>query len=112
MVPAGVIIRVIARNGLWTRSSQILNVRVRQGFGAPSGGITEISNEVLFHYRDGLIRWLDRFWSWLEDRLSVASTIEQVRTLFEAAAEEPELRPEWQRRLLENVVALHEFLGI
>lgn len=71
----------------------------------------KISDEVLFHYRDGLIRWLERFWSWLEDRLLAASTIEQVRAIFEAVAEEPELRPEWQRRLLESVAALHEFLG-
>lgn len=70
----------------------------------------KISDEVLFHYRDGLILWLDRFWSWLGDRLSAASTIEQVRTIFEAVAEEPELRPEWQKRLLENIAALHEFL--
>lgn len=71
----------------------------------------KISDEVLFHYRDGLVLWLERFWSWLEDRLLAASSIEQVRTLFEAVAEEPELRPEWQKRLLENIAALHEFLG-
>lgn len=33
-----------------------------------------------------------------------------VRAVFEAIAEEPELRPEWQRRLLQNASALHEFL--
>jgi hypothetical protein len=70
-----------------------------------------ISDEVLFDYRDALILWLERFWSWLEDRLSAASTIEQVRAIFEAVAEQPQLRPEWQKRLLENIAALHEFLG-
>ncbi len=66
----------------------------------------KINDEVLFHYRDALILWLERFWSWLEGRLSAASTIEQVRAIFEAVAEEPELRSEWQKRLLENITVL------
>ena len=57
----------------------------------------KISDEVLFHYRDGLVLWLERYWSWLEDRLLAAGTVEQVRAIIQAVAEEPELRPEWQK---------------
>jgi hypothetical protein len=70
----------------------------------------KISDEVLFHCRDGMVLWLERYWSWLEDRLLTARTVEQVIAILEAVAEEPELRPEWQKRLLENPAALHDFL--
>ena len=70
----------------------------------------KISNEVLFHYRDAMVLWLERYWSWLEDHLLSARTVERVKAILEAVAEEPELRPEWQKRLLENTAALHQFL--
>ncbi len=70
----------------------------------------KISDEVLFHYRDGLVLWLEGYWSWLERRFLAVSTVEQVRAILEAVAEVPDLRSEWQMRLLENATALHEFL--
>lgn len=70
----------------------------------------KISDEVLFHYRDGLVLWVERFWPWLEDRLLGARACEQVRAVVEAVAEEPNLRQEWQERLLQNAAALCEFL--
>jgi hypothetical protein len=70
----------------------------------------KVSDEVLFHDRDALVLWLERYWPWLEDHLLAASTIERVKAIIEAVAEGPELRPEWQKRLLENAAALHEFL--
>ena len=69
-----------------------------------------ISDDELIRYRDGLVLWLEPYWPWLEQRLPKATTCEQVTAIFEAIAEEPELRPEWQKRLLQNVSVLHEFL--
>lgn len=71
----------------------------------------KIGDELLFHYRDAMVLWLEPYWSWLEDHLLAASTVERVKAIVEAVAEKPELRPEWQERLLENAAALHEFLG-
>jgi hypothetical protein len=70
----------------------------------------KISDEVLVHYRDGLVLWLERFWPWLEERLLRATTREQVSAILHAVAEEPDLRPAWQNRLLQNAAALCEFL--
>jgi hypothetical protein len=74
-------------------------------------GIKEkISDEVLFQYRDSLVIWLEPVWPWLQDRLLQARTGEQVGAVLEAVSKEPDLRPEWQKRLLQNGAALYEFL--
>lgn len=69
-----------------------------------------ISDEELVRYRDGLVLWLEPYWPWLEERLLKATPGEQVKAIVEAIAEEPDLRPKWQKRLLQNASALHEFL--
>lgn len=69
-----------------------------------------IGDAELIRYRDGLVLWLEPYWPWLEERLLKAATSEQVRAIIEAIAEEPQLRPEWQKRLLQNASALHDFL--
>lgn len=70
----------------------------------------KISDELLFQHRDCLVLWLEPVWPWLEDRLLKANTREQVGAILEAVAEGPDLRPEWQKRLLQNAAALCEFL--
>lgn len=52
----------------------------------------KISDEVLFHYRDGLVLWLEGYWPWLEDRLLAVRTVQEVHAVFEAVAEQPDLR--------------------
>lgn len=74
------------------------------------GPTENISDEVLVHYRDNLVLWLERFWPWLEERLLGATTREQVSAILQAMVEEHDLRPEWQERLLQNAAALCEFL--
>ena len=74
-------------------------------------GKEKIADEILFRYRDGIVSWLEPVWPWMADRLTAPSTKEEeLRAIVEAVAEVPDLRPEWQRRLLENVAALFEFL--
>jgi len=74
-------------------------------------GIKErIEDERLFKYRDGLIRWLEAYWSWMEGRLYEARTAEDVGAILEAASEEPYLRRDWQKRLLPNPHALFDFV--
>lgn len=70
----------------------------------------KIADEVLFHYRDGLILWLEPIWPWMVERLLAAGTAEGIRAVLEAVAEEPDLRPEWQKRLLQNPAVLLEFI--
>src|SRR5271154_3316187 len=42
-------------------------------------GVKEkIDDGELFNYRDGLIRWLEAYWPWLEDRLVGAASPEEV----------------------------------
>jgi len=74
-------------------------------------GKERIADEILFHYRDGIVLWLEPVWPWMADLLTAPSTKEEeVRAIVEAVAEVPELRAEWQRRLLEHAAALFEFL--
>lgn len=61
--------------------------------------------------RDGLIRWLEAYWPWMEGRLRQAKTAEQVGAILEAVSEEPYLRREWQQRLLPNPDVLFEFIS-
>lgn len=70
----------------------------------------KISDEDLVQYRDAIVLWLEPAWSWLDDRLPWASTGEQVRSILEALAGEPDSRQECQERLLQNAAALCEFL--
>ena len=70
----------------------------------------KISDEELFRYRDGLIVWLEPFWPWMRDRLVAAGTVAEVEAILEAVAPEPEYRAGWQNRVLQNAVALCEFL--
>jgi len=52
-------------------------------------GVKErIEGEALFKYRDGLIRWLEAYWPWMEDRLHRAKTAEEIRAILEAVSEE------------------------
>ncbi len=74
------------------------------------GAKEKIGDDVLFHYRDGLVLWLEPVWPWLESRLLRRSTCEQVRAVLEAVAPEPDLRQDWQERLVQNAFALREFL--
>lgn len=68
----------------------------------------KIADGILFHYRDGLILWLEPIWPWMIERLN--GTAEGIRAVLEAIAEEPDLRPEWQKRLLQNPAVLLEFI--
>jgi hypothetical protein len=74
------------------------------------GAKQKISDEDLFCFRDGLIQWLEPIWPWMEDRLWAGKNPEDMRVLLEAVAEMPELRPDWQQRLLQNVATFFEFL--
>jgi hypothetical protein len=74
------------------------------------GAKEKISDAVLFNYREGLILWLERAWPWLKDRLFKARTPEQVKAILEAIAEEPDSRPDWQERLLQNAGELFDFI--
>ena len=73
-------------------------------------GKERITDEDLFRYRDGIVLWLEPIWPWMADRLTAAKSEEEVGAVVEAVAETPDLRTEWQRRLLENVAALFKFL--
>jgi hypothetical protein len=70
----------------------------------------KISDEDLLQYRDAIVLWLEPFWSWLNEHLFQGNTCEQVGAILEAVAAEPDFRPEWQTRLLQNTAALCEFL--
>jgi hypothetical protein len=74
-------------------------------------GVKErIEDGELFNYRDGLTRWLEAYWPWLEDRLVGAGSPEEVGAILEAVSEEPELRRNWQKRLIPNPAALFDFI--
>lgn len=75
---------------------------------AKPGPKEQIDDVDLFHYRDALILWLEPVWPWLEGRLG--GSAEDLRTVLEAVAEDPEIKSDHQRRLLQNMAALHEFL--
>ena len=70
----------------------------------------KISDAVLFSYRDGLILWLERAWPWLKDRIFTAKTPEQLKAILEAIAEEPDSRPDCQKRLLQHSDQLLDFI--
>jgi hypothetical protein len=75
-------------------------------------GVKEkIEGELLFKCRDGLIRWLEAYWPWMEARLLGAEVAEDVGAILEAASEEPDFRREWQKRLLPNPAALFDFIN-
>ena len=78
--------------------------------GKKRGRKEEISNAVLFSYRDGLILWLERAWPWLKDRIFTAKTPEQLKAILEAIAEEPDSRPDCQKRLLQHSDQLLDFI--
>jgi hypothetical protein len=70
----------------------------------------KISDEDLLQYRDGLILWLEPVWPWMIERLLAARTVSEVEAILAAVAEEPDRRPAWQERILQNAAALLEFL--
>ena len=70
----------------------------------------KIDDDDLFLYRQELIIWLEPVWPWMEGRLLRATTPQQVRAVLEAVAEPPEFRPDYQERLLQNALALLDFL--
>jgi len=75
-------------------------------------GVKEkIEDEVLFNYRDGLTLWLEAYWPWMEDQLCQARSPEEVGAILEAVSEEPDLRRNWQKRLLPNPAALFDFIS-
>jgi len=74
------------------------------------GAREKVEDEDLFRYRDGLIRWLEAYWPWMENRLREVETAEQVGAILEAVSEEPDLRRDWQKRLLPNPKPLFDFL--
>lgn len=75
-------------------------------------GVKErIEDEDLFKYRDGLTLWLEAYWPWMEGRLCSASSAEEVGAILEAVSEEPDLRRDWQKRLLPNPAALFDFIS-
>lgn len=75
-------------------------------------GVKErIEDGDLFNYRDGLIRWLEAYWPWLEDRLIGAASPEEAGAILEAVSEEPHLRRNWQKRLLPNFAELFDFIN-
>ena len=79
---------------------------------ATKPGVKEkIKDEVLFNYRDSLTLWLEAFWPWMEDRLCRASSAEEVGAILEAVSEEPDLRRNWQKRLLPNPAELFDFIS-
>jgi hypothetical protein len=55
------------------------------------GAKERIEDEDLFKYRDGLTRWLEAYWPWMEDRLCRARSAEEVGAILEAVSEEPRL---------------------
>jgi hypothetical protein len=74
-------------------------------------GVKErIEDADLFKYRDGLTLWLEAYWPWMENRLYSASSAEEVGAILEAVSEEPDLRRDWQKRLLPNPAALFDFI--
>jgi len=70
----------------------------------------KISDENLFQDRDALILWLEPVWPWMTERLLAARTVSEVEAILAAVAEEPDRRPAWQERILQNAAALLEFL--
>jgi hypothetical protein len=75
-------------------------------------GVKErIGDDDLFTWRDGLIRWLEAYWPWLEGRLLGAGSAEEVGAILEAVSEEPHLRRNWQNRLLPNPAQLFDFIS-
>jgi hypothetical protein len=75
-------------------------------------GVKErIEDEDLFKYRDGLTLWLEAYWPWMEDRLGRARSAEEIGAILEAVSEEPDLRRDWQKRLLPNPAALFDFIS-
>ena len=75
-------------------------------------GIKEkIEDGELFNYRDGLTLWLEAYWPWLEDRLGQAGSAEEVGAILEAVSEEPDLRRNWQKRLIPNPGELFDFIS-
>jgi hypothetical protein len=78
---------------------------------AKPGVKEKIEDEVLFRYRDGLTLWLEAYWPWLESRLYGAGSAEEVGAILEAVSEEPDLRRDWQKRLLPNPIVLFEFIS-
>ena len=75
-------------------------------------GVKERIGDVdLFAWRDGLIRWLEAYWPWLEGRLLRANSAEEVGAILEAVSEEPYLRRNWQNRLLPNPAELFDFIS-
>jgi hypothetical protein len=75
-------------------------------------GVKErIGDADLFTWRDGLIRWLEAYWPWLEGRLFGAGSPEEVGAILEAVSEEPHLRRNWQNRLLPNPAQLFDFIS-
>ena len=75
-------------------------------------GVKERIGDVdLFTWRDGLIRWLEAYWPWLEGRLLGARSAEEVGAILEAVSEEPHLRRNWQKRLLPNPAQLFDFIS-
>lgn len=75
-------------------------------------GVKERIGDVdLFTWRDGLIRWLEAYWPWLEGRLYRARSAEEVGAILEAVSEEPHLRRNWQKRLLPNPAQLFDFIS-
>ncbi len=75
-------------------------------------GVKErIEDTDLFTYRDGLTLWLEAYWPWMEDRLCRARSAQEVGAILEAVSEEPDLRRNWQKRLLPNPTELFDFIS-
>ncbi len=69
-----------------------------------------IRDEELFAYRSGLVDWLERIWPDLAPKLLSAETKEQVLAAFRPFVNPPELRRDYERRLLENADELLHFM--
>jgi hypothetical protein len=75
-------------------------------------GVKEkIEDAVLFKYRDGLTLWLEAYWPWMENRLCRAGSAEEVGAILEAVSEQPDLRRDWQKRLIPSPAALFDFIS-
>jgi hypothetical protein len=72
------------------------------------GPTEKVDDTDLFLRRDKLILWLEPIWPWLEGRLQ--GSAEDMKAAFEAVAENPEFRPDYQERMLQNTISLREFL--
>jgi len=89
----------------------LFNKEVRVEKKTKPGVKERIEDEDLFKYRDGLTLWLEAYWPWMEDRLCRAGSAEEVGAILEAVSEEPELRRDWQKRLLPNPATLFDFIS-